>query len=558
MLRELTIRDFVIVETVSLKLDDGFHVLTGETGAGKSILIDALGLVLGLRASADMVRTQAARADIQALFEPNNIVSAWLSERDLEGPEGELILRRVVDQQGKSRAYINGTLVTVAQLREIGEQLVDIHGQHAHQSLMRAQAQRDLLDAHCHLDERKLAVAAAWDQWQACKARLDQALTGAQQRAERIAALQWQTSELQTLGPREGEWPHLVQDHERLSNGQQLIESSAAALQAIDDDESGAQRTLAQAAEHLRQAARHDSSLQNALDTLVSAEIAVSEVRSDLSRYLENIELDPQRLREIDERMQALFQAARKYRCDPLELPQMWENLQSELNQLTQDEDIEALQQREHEACECYEQAAAKLRAARITGAQTLAQAVTSKMQSLGMPGARFSIDVNRTAPARHGYDQIVFMVASHESIEPGPVSKIASGGELSRIALALSVVASQASAIQTLVFDEVDSGVSGAVADMVGRLLRELGNNHQVLCVTHLPQVAASAEHHFYVRKQSLKDGMVTSSIAALDAKQRIEALAELLGGTNITATTRKHALEMLELANHNAHRGL
>ena len=553
MLLELNIRDFVIVQSVCLRLGKGFHVLTGETGAGKSILIDALSLVLGARATADVVRSGAARADIDAVVQPSAAIAQWLKDNDLdpgEDTEQELILRRVVDKHGKSRAYINGTPVTVAQLREIGEQLVDIHGQHAHQSLMRADAQRDLLDAHLKLNDLRQTVRQTFEAWQAACQRHEQASQGAKQRQEQLDALAWQVQELQTLAPEPGQWNLISQEHARLSNGQALIDAAARALTAIDDDESGAQRGLAHALEQIRQAHKHDPKLENIRQALESADIALSEARSDLSHYVDDLDLDPARLAELDARMQALFSAARKFRCEPDALHELLERTQAQMLELEQDQDIEALHQRQVQAEQDYDKHAAALRAARNKGVKPLIKAVTTKMQSLGMPGGQFVIDIESGPRSANGADRITFLASGHEGVAPGPLNKTASGGELSRISLALSVVASLATHIPTLVFDEVDTGVSGAVAEMVGRLLHELGQHHQVLCVTHLPQVAACAEHHYQVSKQKQTNGVVGSALHHLSDEARVQAIAELLGGVDITDTTRSHARELLASA--------
>lgn len=550
MLRELSVRDFVIVKAACLRLDTGFHVLTGETGAGKSILIDALSLVLGARATADVVRPGAERADIHAVIEPTLAIVQWLKANDLDQDDSELILRRVIDKHGKSRAYINGTPVTVTQLREIGEQVVDIHGQHAHQSLMRADAQRDLLDEHLKLGAKRAETRHAWQQWQAARQKLEQATQGAAEQAKQLETLSWQAQELEQLAPKPMEWHQVSEEHSRLSNGQALIDATASALAAIDDEEAGAERAIARALEHIRQAARHDPALADVLQSLESADIALSQARSDLNHYVDDLELDPERLAEIDQRMQALFTTARKYRCEPEALPELLEQTKAKLQSLTSDQDIEALRANEIAAQQQYETHANVLHAARVKGAKALAKTVTQKMQSLGMPGGQFVIEIEPSTPSASGSDRITFLVSGHEGVAPGPLNKVASGGELSRISLALSVVASQATHIPTLVFDEVDSGVSGAVAEMVGRLLKELGADHQVLCVTHLPQVAVCARHHYQVYKQKTKTDGVTSSIDILDEAARVQAIAELLGGVDITDTTRSHAKELLEAA--------
>lgn len=559
MLRELAIRDFVIVPSVCLRLADGFHVLTGETGAGKSILIDALSLVLGARATADVVRPGAARADIHAMVDPTPALIDWLKQHDLDHgaqadnehePTQELILRRVVDKQGKSRAYINGTPVTVTQLREVGEQLVDIHGQHAHQSLMRGDAQRDLLDAHLKLHTQRDRVRQAFDTWQAAQLRLQRATEGAKVRQQQIETLTWQLNELQSLAPEPGQWATISEEHTRLSNGQALIDAAAQALSAIEDDENGAERGLTRALERIRQAAKHDPHLENILQSLESAQIALVEARSDLNHYVDDLDLDPARLAELDARLQALFSAARKFHCEPDELPALLAQTEQQLLELEQDQDLEALREQLNAAERDYDELAAELSRARAKGIKPLMKAVTAKMQSLGMPGGKFDIELLAGPRGAAGSDRVTFLASGHEGVAPGPLNKTASGGELSRIALALSVVASQATAIPTLVFDEVDTGVSGAVAEMVGRLLRELGQSHQVLCVTHLPQVAACAQHHYQVSKDKTNSGQVQSTLHQLDDEARVSAIAQLLGGVDITETTRSHARELLLLA--------
>lgn len=547
MLRELTIRDFVIVRCVTLTLDQGFHVLTGETGAGKSILIDALSLVLGARANADVVRPGAERADIQAVIEPTSKINEWLTANDLDQSDEELILRRIIDKQGKSRAYINGVAVTIAQLREIGAQAVDIHGQHAHQSLMHGNAQRDLLDAHCHLIDLKTKLRDAWVAWQDAVDSLRSATEGAQQREERIESLSWQARELGELAIKPGEWQQVTEEHARLSNGQSLLELTGAALAALDDDEAGASRALGRALESIKAASRHDGGLDDVLQSIESAEIAVAQATSDLNRYIDTFDLDPDRLQVLDDRMQTIFSAARKYRCEPEELPDRYIQIQQELDSLSQDCDVETLQIACQQTSKEYQKLARQLSLERQKGAKVLSELVTAKMQSLGMPGGKFEIVVAQSDASAYGTDKIGFMVSGHEGVATAPLSKVASGGELSRISLALSVVASQATEIPTLVFDEVDSGVSGAVAEMVGRLLKQLGARHQVLCITHLPQVAACAEHHYRVAKQKTSDGEVVSHLSKLDEKEKIQAVAELLGGLSITATTLKHAKELI-----------
>jgi DNA repair protein RecN (Recombination protein N) len=547
MLRELAIRDFVIVKDVSLPLASGFSVLTGETGAGKSILIDALSLVLGGRASGDVIRAGATRAEITAVFEPNQTASEWLKQHDLAADD-DVILRRLIDNQGKTRAYINGTIVPLNQLKALGDCLVDIHGQHMHQSLMRPDVQRDLLDAQSGVGAQHVAIIKAWHQWQQAQKDLAQALEGAQQLAERQEALTYQSEELEKLAPEPLEWDKISDEHSRLSHGQSLIEAASAALSTIDDDEMGTQRTVDMALDKLRHVLKHDAKLRDIEQSLESASIAVNQARSDLARYIDGLDLDPGRLDELEQRLKSLYDAARKYRCEPADLPDLAQRTRNELAALAQAQDIDALKRAEKSAADHYLAVANELSEGRRKGAKQLARAVSKHMQTLGMPGGQFDIAIDRANPSQNGIDKITFMVAGHEGAPLAAMTKVASGGELSRVALALSVVASETTRVPTLIFDEVDSGVSGAVAEKVGQLLRSLGTRHQVLCVTHLPQVAACGNHHHRVAKSRDKDGAVTSSISTLDDAARVQAVAELLGGAKITGTTLDHAQELLK----------
>ena len=547
MLRELAIRDFVIVKDVSLPLASGFSVLTGETGAGKSILIDALSLVLGGRASGDVIRAGATRAEITAVFEPNQTASEWLKQHDLAADD-DVILRRLIDNQGKTRAYINGTIVPLNQLKALGDCLVDIHGQHMHQSLMRPDVQRDLLDAQSGVGAQHVAIIKAWHQWQQAQKDLAQALEGAQQLAERQEALTYQSEELEKLAPEPLEWDKISDEHSRLSHGQSLIEAASAALSTIDDDEMGTQRTVDMALDKLRHVLKHDAKLRDIEQSLESASIAVNQARSDLARYIDGLDLDPGRLDELEQRLKSLYDAARKYRCEPADLPDLAQRTRNELAALAQAQDIDALKRAEKSAADHYLAVANELSEGRRKGAKQLARAVSKHMQTLGMPGGQFDIAIDRANPSQNGIDKITFMVAGHEGAPLAAMTKVASGGELSRVALALSVVASETTRVPTLIFDEVDSGVSGAVAEKVGQLLRSLGTRHQVLCVTHLPQVAACGNHHHRVAKSRDKDGTVTSSISTLDDAARVQAVAELLGGAKITGTTLDHAQELLK----------
>ncbi|ARP91595.1 DNA repair protein RecN [Bordetella genomosp. 9] len=545
MLRTLHIRDFVIVEKADIHFGPGFTVFSGETGAGKSILIDALALTLGERADAAVLREGASRADISAVFDTPDALRDWLAEREIEA-EDELVLRRVVDPQGRSRAFINGVPATVAQLRELGDSLVDIHGQHAHQSLMRPDAQRELVDAHGGHGELRQAVAQAWKRWRQLARQLESAeRDSASLEAER-ERLQWQVDELDKLDPRPGEWETLQTEHTRLAHAQSLLDGASRTIQALDGDDESAHSRVVAAVHVLEQLKRHDPSLQGVCDELESARIAIAEAVSDLNNYVSRVELDPARLAQAEERLGAMFELARKFKTEPETLPAVRESLQAQLADMNAAADIGALRAQAESAQADYQKAAAKLSAARRKTAKELGKVVTEAMQTLAMQGGRFEVAVEKAAASAHGDDSIEFLVAGHAGTTPRPLAKVASGGELSRISLALSVIASRAARVPTLIFDEVDSGVGGAVAEVVGRLLGELGQRHQVLCVTHLPQVAARAGSHYQVSKAE-RSGTTHSRIVELDDEARVEEIARMLGGIKITATTREHAREML-----------
>lgn len=546
MLRALHIRDFVIVAEAEIHFEDGFTVFSGETGAGKSILIDALALTLGGRADAAVLRQNTARAEITAVFDCPSSVAQWLAANDLQADD-ELILRRVIDLQGRSRAYANGSPVNASQLREIGDHLVDIHGQHAHQSLLRADSQRDLLDAHGGHQPLRLRVAQAWKAWR----QIEKQLSAAEQDAGSLALarekLEWQTADLDRLAVMPGEWEEISSTHSRLANGQALLDGAAQTLAALDEDELGVNHQLAVATQRIGQLLRHDPALSVVHDALESAQISIGEAVSDLNAYVSRLEPDPNQLAATEERMRAIFEMARKLRTEPDQLHALHQDLKAQLAALEASADIDALRQQATALQAAYHQAADTLSQARRTAAKDLAAQVTRAMQTLAMQGGQFEITLEPSTETAHGKDQIEFLVAGHAGTVPRALSKVASGGELARISLALSVIASRAARVPTLIFDEVDSGIGGGVAEVVGNLLRELGARHQVLCVTHLPQVAARGQHHFCVSKR-LVDGMTESDITTLDAEARVEEIARMLGGLKITTTTRDHAREMLK----------
>lgn len=546
MLRGLHIRDFVIVTEADISFDAGFTVFSGETGAGKSILIDALALTLGERADSSVLREGASRAEISAVFETPDSLTPWLTEHDLR-PDQELVLRRVIDAQGRSRAYVNGSVVTITQLREIGEQLIDIHGQHAHQSLLRADNQRELLDAHGNLQPLRQTTALAFKAWRAVEKQLALSEQDASSLAQARERLEWQTSELARLSLGATEWADISAEHTRLANGQSLLDGAAQTLASLDEDQASVQHQLGAAVQRIGQLLRHDSQLKTVYDALDSARIAVSEAVSDLNDYVSRAELDPARLAVLDNRLRAIFELARKFKTEPDDLYALEQTFKGELAALQTSSDIQALRAQAVGRRADYEAAAKALSAARAKAATDLGKQVSKAMQTLAMEGGQFSIAMHACPASSHGQDQVEFLVAGHAGSTPRPLAKVASGGELARISLALSVIASRAARVPTLIFDEVDSGIGGAVAEVVGNLLRELGARHQVLCVTHLPQVAARGQHHFQVSKQNIK-GKTQSSIALLQQPERIEEVARMLGGIKITSTTREHAKELLQ----------
>lgn len=545
MLCALTLRDFVIVDALDISFEAGFTVFSGETGAGKSILIDALSLTLGTRGDAGMIRPGAQRADITASFDVPESLKAWLDEHAIDTQDG-LMLRRIIDREGRSRAFINGLPATVTQLRTLGEQLVDIHGQHAHQSLLHARQQRELLDTHGGHGDVLEKLQRAWQDWQAAQKALALARQHAGERQARMDHLQWQLDELAALAPGAEEWSELTATHHRLAHARALLDGGSQALEALDDDERGARRLLLQARHSLEPLLQHDARLADMLDSLDSALIASDTAISDLNAYLSRLELDPDALEQAEARMSAIFGLARRLNNPPEALPALQQALQAEMQDLQETSSLDALSGALEAAHLEYQRHADTLSRQRRKTAQRLGEQVTRAMQTLAMEGGAFDVALTSCAPGPHGCETVSFQVAGHAGASLRPLAKVASGGELARISLALSVIASQAARVPTLIFDEVDAGIGGGVAEVVGRLLRDLGKRHQVLCVTHLPQVAARGRQHFEVRKAT-EGGETISHITALDSDGRVEEIARMLGGLTITDTTRRHAMEML-----------
>ncbi|MEJ2604193.1 MAG: DNA repair protein RecN [Gammaproteobacteria bacterium] len=555
MLKSIHIRNFAIIDEIELELGPGMTALTGETGAGKSILIDALGLILGDRGSADVVRQGAKRAEISAEFDIRGLdaVETWLEEQSLE-LDGDCLLRRVIGADGRSRAYINGNTVPVQNLRMLGDHLVDIHGQHEHQSLARRDVQRDLVDHHgSHLSLRE-DLGDAWRRWQQLDEELARLRGRGDDRESRLDFLRFQVEELEALALDPQELTELEAERRRLANVSRLAEGSAAALGALyENDEASAQALVAESLRLLEALAELDPALENAARLALEAEAAIGEAADEIRRYASSLEADPARHDEVETRLAAIRDVARKHRVEATELPAQRERLQEELTELEEaDVRLEALERETRAAREHYDALAVELSAARRRAAADFAEQVTAAMQTLGMSGGRFVVAVDTPSdpePREHGVDRIEFRVSANPGQEPMSLARVASGGELSRMSLAVQVVAAGASVIPSMVFDEVDSGIGGGIAEIVGRRLRQLGDQRQVLCVTHLPQVASQAHRHLRVAK--ITDGRSTrTGIAALGEKERVEEIARMLGGVEITERTREHAAEMLREA--------
>jgi DNA repair protein RecN (Recombination protein N) len=548
MLQSLSIRDFVIVSKLDLEFQPGFTVLTGETGAGKSILIDALSLALGARGEGGVTRVGCDKAEISVMFDvsTNHEAQAWLRQSELEGDGGELMLRRVMYADGRSRGFINGTPVTVQQLKDIGELLVDIYSQNAHHSLLKLATQRQILDEFGGLNATANEVAIKYKHWHHLHELRLSLEKNAAAYADELAELRDSTRELTQLAFAAAEWDELQQEHTRLSNGAELIKSGEACLELLSEGELSALNLLAQIQHKLQTMHEFDASLTEALETLDSGIIQLQEASRSISRYVQHVELDPSRLGEVEARIQAVHAAARKYRVPVEDLPDLLVTFQARMAQLAEVEDSKALAEQEAQALSEYKQLAEKLSAGRKAAAATLHEKITAEMQRLSLSGGKFVVELTPQQPSGNGLEQVEFMVAGHAGVVPRPLSKVASGGELSRISLAIRVVTAQQGGVPTMIFDEVDVGIGGGVAEVVGNLLKRLGVERQVLVITHLPQVAALGQHHLRVSK-SLVNEQTLSNIEQLDDAQRIEEIARMLGGLEITDTTRKHATEML-----------
>ena len=554
MLQTICLRDFVIVDQLELDFASGFTVLTGETGAGKSILLDALSLVLGERADSSQIREGSNRAEISAQFridpELSQSFSKWLDEQGFPSEDGgqSLLLKRTIESNGRSRAFINGSIATLAQLREAGDQLVDIHGQHAHQLLLKSGAQRELLDRHAGLLPLATEVAQSFKTLSDSRRRLAQAENAGQDIERERERLQWQLEELTALSPLEGEWAHVQSEHAKLANGAKLISGCQEAIEVLSNADHSLESSLAKVCGSISALADHDSALSPISESLESAQIQLDEAIHGLNRYLQKIDLDPARLAQIEERMQDLHGAARKYRTEADDLPKLLADTSERLEAVTASQNIEALREKVKHEEAAFLKIANQLSKKRSQAASDLGQQVTEAMQHLSMAGGRLEIALTPLQEGgSHGLEQVEFLVAGHAGSTPRSLAKVASGGELARISLAISVITSKASFTPTLIFDEVDAGIGGAVAETVGKLLHQLGQSHQILCVTHLPQVAAQGNHHFKVSKSQTVEKTI-SQVQTLGRTERVEEIARMLGGATITDTTRRHARELLE----------
>lgn len=551
MLLALSLRDFVIVDELNLSFQSGFTVLTGETGAGKSITLDALGLLLGDKADYGQIRHGAKEAQLSALFDVSDVPQAQslLQEQGLlDAQETQLSIRRTIDVKGKSRSFINNQAVTLGQLRQIGELLIDIHGQNAHHSLNSEAAQRVLLDAFAGADKEVARVREAYQRWQEAERELENAQTQADSLNIERERLQWRLDELSALNVQENEWETLSQSHDALVHAADILHTAASVEEILNGDD-GLQSRLFHCRQQLAALIKAAPAFADSVTLLESVEAELGEVSAYLREASASVETDENLLVQQGQRMQELMSMARKYRLEPPQLPEELARVESALNELEAAADIEALRARVAERENEYMQVAQQLSARRHQAAAKLAKQTTVHMQNLSMQGARFHIELLSASPSLHGLEQVQYQVAANQGTPLRAMSKVASGGELARISLALQMVTSQYNEVPTLIFDEVDTGIGGAVADVVGHALRSLGQNRQILAVTHLPQVAACGQQHWQVRKHSIK-GQTVSEIKVLTADSRIDEIARMLGGETITDTTRNHAREMLALA--------
>ena len=549
MLSHLSIRNYLLVESVELDFAPGLTVLTGETGAGKSILVDALALALGDRAEGGVVRKDASRAEITVEFVIDGLpqLVAWLDEAGYATDDESLILRRVIEAGGRSRAFINGSAAPLAQLKEAAEFLLDIHGQHAHHALLRPQAQREVLDAYAGAESQASTVNTAWHAWQHARQQRLACESHGQARQIEREGLTLAVEELRALGDDLARWDEIQTEHARLAHVTALIEGSQALIQGLDEGDAAVSSQLGEMGTRLDAMLTVDDSLAEVGTLLNSASANLAEAVHALRRYADNLNLDPERLSVLDRLLGDMHQLSRKHRVQPEALAGLLDQFQTRLAELVASDDFDALQATEDAAWALYKKEADRLTVQRRKAAAALSKQVTAAMHELALAGGQLEIKLQPVSePRAHGMEDVSFLVASHPGLPPGPLAKVASGGELSRISLAIQTALSGVAGVPTLIFDEVDVGIGGSVAEAVGRRLAKLGETRQVLVITHLPQVAARGTQHLRVSKQA-NGGFVSSNIESLDAESRVEEIARMLGGLKITTTTRQHAAEML-----------
>ena len=552
MLVHLSVHNYAIVEHLDLELQSGMSVITGETGAGKSIMLDALGLALGDRADSGVVRPGADKADILASFDLTDIPEArsWLSERDLD-TDGPCILRRVITSEGRSRAYINGSPCPQGDLKALGELLIDIHSQHEHQSLLKPDTHRRLLDEYAGASDLARQVQLAAQRWKQTRSELERLSSSGDEQRARHQLLSYQLEELENLSLGENELEQLEQEHKTLSNAEQLLGTCRQVLELCSESDAGnVLSALTASLNRLGTFSNQPGALSEATNLLASAQIQVEEAVGELNRFIDHFDADPQRQQQLEDRLDSIYSLARKHRVQPGDLGELQQRLLDELESLNADDEaVERLSDELAAYARHYQEKASELSQLRQAAASTLAGAVEIEMQRLGMPGGRFSIQLspqNSDSPQPNGLELVEFQVSANPGQPLKGLAKVASGGELSRISLAIQVITAQTSRVPTLVFDEVDVGIGGPTAEVVGQLLRRLGERGQVLTVTHLPQVAAQGHQHLFVHKQRGSEETRTA-VATLDAEQRIEEVARMLGGLDLTDESLAHARKML-----------
>jgi len=547
-LGRIHLRDFVIVKELEIEFQNGFTVLTGETGAGKSILIDALQFAFGARADAGMIREQAQKAEVSVTFTPEPQLLEWLHDQGFESAD-EWLIKRILDGPSKSRAWLNASPISATQLKAIGEQLLDIHGQHAWQSLTRADEVRSLLDAYAGVNST--ALKTAWLTYKEAQNALDLALFSQSNRTQERERLSWQIAELEKLSPSVGEWEELNTQHQRLSNAQSLLDAAQFALTSLQGEDTGALGQLSHALRYLQDLSHVEPQFAEIAEVLSSSLAQAQDSAHSVQAWLKNVDLDPQQLQALDERLSLWLSLARRFKTPPEDLAQLVQTWREELSKLEESLDVEHLQGKLNEALNAFMNVAKGVSKSRQTAAPKLASAITLAMQGLGMPGGAFEVALIETLePSAHGMEEVQFLVSAHPGSTPKPVNKVASGGELSRISLAIAVTTSELGSTQTLIFDEVDSGIGGTVAHTVGALLKQLGQDRQVLSITHLAQVASSADHHWVVSKHRSNSGS-QSEVTPVMGAAREEEIARMLGGESHSQVSMAHAKEMLESKN-------